>query len=67
MNIDANIILQAPKLNPHINEIRESLAKCLGMHIEDISIKPKTNEEVGPEGRGEAISVQAAVLVNNIP
>lgn len=63
INIDSNIVAQQPKLNPHIAAIRENLAACLGMNAGDISVKAKTNETVGPEGRGEAISAQAIVLI----
>ena len=62
-NIDATVIAQQPKLNPHIPAIREALAECLSVSVESISVKAKTNEGVGPEGRGEAISVHASVLL----
>jgi 2-C-methyl-D-erythritol 2,4-cyclodiphosphate synthase len=64
VNIDSNIVAQLPKLNPHIQTIRERLAYCLRIPIADISVKAKTNEHVGPEGRGEAISAQAIVLID---
>ncbi len=63
VNIDANIVAQRPKLNPFIDAIRQRLADCLGIGLPQISVKPKTNESVGPEGRGEAISAQAIVLL----
>ncbi|HOD52018.1 MAG TPA: 2-C-methyl-D-erythritol 2,4-cyclodiphosphate synthase [Candidatus Hydrogenedentes bacterium] len=62
-NIDATVIAQEPKLNPHIPAIRKSLAECLSVPVESISVKAKTNEGLGPEGRREAISVHAAVLI----
>jgi 2-C-methyl-D-erythritol 2,4-cyclodiphosphate synthase len=62
-NVDATVIAQEPKLNPHIPAIREALAECLSIPLECISVKAKTNERVGPEGRGEAISAHASVLV----
>lgn len=62
-NVDATIIAQAPKLNPHIPAMRRALAECLSVGIETISVKAKTNEGMGPEGRGEAISVHASVLL----
>lgn len=65
VNIDSNIVAQRPKLNPHIDMIREKLAVCLGIEVGDISVKAKTNETVGPEGRGEAISAQAIVLLES--
>jgi 2-C-methyl-D-erythritol 2,4-cyclodiphosphate synthase len=65
VNIDSNIIAQRPKLNPHLDAMRARLAECLGISIDQISVKAKTNEHVGPEGRGEAISTQAIVLIEN--
>lgn len=65
VNIDTNIVLQQPKLNPHIDAIRASLAKTLELNIDRISVKAKTNEGVGPVGREEAISTQAIVLIQS--
>lgn len=62
-NIDATIVCEAPKLNPHLDAMRENLARCLHLPVESVSVKAKTNEGVGPEGRGEAISVHAVALV----
>lgn len=63
VNVDSNVVAQQPKLNPHIDAIRASLAACLGLPADAVSVKAKTNELVGPEGRGEAISAQAVVLL----
>jgi 2-C-methyl-D-erythritol 2,4-cyclodiphosphate synthase len=63
VNVDSNVVAQQPKLNPHIDAIRTSLAACLGLSVERVSVKAKTNEHVGPEGRGEAISAQAVLLL----
>lgn len=63
VNIDSTIIAQQPKLNPHIDAIRVRLAETLNIMVGDISVKAKTNEHVGPEGREEAISVHAVVLL----
>lgn len=62
-NLDANIVAQQPKLNPHLDAMRARLSEVLGVDIGCISVKAKTNELVGPEGRGEAISTQAVVLL----
>jgi 2-C-methyl-D-erythritol 2,4-cyclodiphosphate synthase len=64
-NIDSTIIAQYPKLNPHLDTIRARLAETLGLPLDSISVKAKTNELVGPEGREEAISVHAVVLIEN--
>ncbi|GMU94038.1 MAG: 2-C-methyl-D-erythritol 2,4-cyclodiphosphate synthase [Candidatus Hydrogenedentota bacterium] len=64
-NLDANIVAQEPKLNPYLDAMRERLAQCLQMPMDTVSVKVKTNEGVGAEGRGEAISTQVAVLITN--
>ncbi|NJL72539.1 MAG: 2-C-methyl-D-erythritol 2,4-cyclodiphosphate synthase [Candidatus Competibacteraceae bacterium] len=63
VNIDSNIVAQRPKLNPHLDAIRTRLASALDITMHQISVKAKTNELVGPEGREEAISTQAIVLI----
>jgi 2-C-methyl-D-erythritol 2,4-cyclodiphosphate synthase len=63
VNIDSNIVAQRPKLNPHLDAIRARLASALDITLHQISVKAKTNELVGPEGREEAISTQAIVLI----
>ncbi|MDK1021673.1 MAG: 2-C-methyl-D-erythritol 2,4-cyclodiphosphate synthase [Candidatus Hydrogenedentes bacterium] len=65
VNIDATIIAQEPTLDPHLDEMRENLARCLKISADRISVKAKTNEGLGPEGRGEAISVHAAALLED--
>lgn len=65
VNIDSTIIAQQPKLNPHLDAIRARLAETIGIDIGRISVKAKTNEHVGPEGREEAISVHAVVLIED--
>jgi 2-C-methyl-D-erythritol 2,4-cyclodiphosphate synthase len=63
VNLDATVVAEAPKLNPHIAAIRDRIADALGMDLGAVSVKAKTNELVGPEGRGEAISAQAVALI----
>lgn len=65
VNIDSNIIAQQPKLNPHIDAMRTKLANTMGICVDAISIKAKTSELVGPEGREESISTQAIVLIES--
>lgn len=67
-NIDSTIVAQQPRLNPHLDVIRATLAETLAIAVDAVSVKPKTNEGVGPEGREEAISAHAVVLlVHAIP
>ncbi len=64
VNIDINIILQAPKLGPYILDIRKSLAKLLNINIDDISVKAKTAEHIlGELGRGDAIIAEVILLL----
>lgn len=65
VNIDVNIVAEQPRLGPHVDMMRQRLAECMGLHPSEVSIKPKTNEGCGPEGRGEAISAQAVVLLED--
>lgn len=65
VNIDSTIIAQQPKLNPHLDAIRARIAAVLGIKANQISVKAKTNEHVGPEGREEAISVHAIALIED--
>ncbi|MCX5771869.1 MAG: 2-C-methyl-D-erythritol 2,4-cyclodiphosphate synthase [Candidatus Hydrogenedentes bacterium] len=64
VNVDTNVIAQAPKLNSYLDQMRDNLAARLRVSPWQVSIKAKTNESVGPEGRGEAISVQAVALLD---
>ena len=63
VNIDATVIAEAPKLTPHIGEMRKRLAATLGIADAQISIKATTNERLGPIGRGEGISAMAVATV----
>ena len=65
-NIDSNIIAQAPRLGPYLDKMRDKIASCVGISVDRVSVKAKTNEKVGPEGRGEAISTQAVVLLQEV-
>lgn len=61
---DMTVILEKPKLRPHIGEIRRTLAEVLpGLSVEDISVKAKTKEGCGEVGEGRAIEAYAVVLV----
>jgi 2-C-methyl-D-erythritol 4-phosphate cytidylyltransferase/2-C-methyl-D-erythritol 2,4-cyclodiphosphate synthase len=62
-NVDAVVIAERPKLLPHIPAIRASLAARLGVDVDRVSVKGKTNEGVGELGRGEAIAVHAVALL----
>ena len=60
--IEARSCERFAKLAPHLDAMRQRIAECLKIERHRVSVKPKTNEGVGPEGRGEAVSAQAIVL-----
>lgn len=62
-NIDATVCAEAPKLNPHIEKMRQCLAECMNVDIRDISIKATTTEKLGFTGRREGISAYAVALI----
>jgi 2-C-methyl-D-erythritol 2,4-cyclodiphosphate synthase len=62
-NIDATVAAQAPKLNPHIPVMQETMAKVLGIDPDMLSIKATTTERLGFEGRKEGITAYAVVLI----
>ena len=63
VNVDATVIAEAPKLTPHIRDMRNRLAETLGISETQISVKATTNERLGPIGRGEGISAMAIASV----
>ena len=62
-NIDATIIAQAPKMRPHIDTMRENIAKALLIDIGQVNVTATTVEGLGFTGSGEGISSQANSLV----
>jgi len=65
-NVDATVILERPKLAPYIDQMRANLAAVLGVSLDRVSIKGKTNEGLGEIGRGEAVAVHAIALVRSL-
>ncbi|MBM6865631.1 2-C-methyl-D-erythritol 2,4-cyclodiphosphate synthase [Bacteroides caecigallinarum] len=62
-NIDATVCAERPKMKARIPEMQEVLAKVMGIHVEDVSIKATTTEKLGFTGREEGISAYATVLI----
>lgn len=65
-NIDATIIAQRPKMAPHIQTMRENIARVLGIEVDQINIKATTEEGLGFTGAGEGISSQAICAIEKI-
>jgi len=62
-NMDCTITAERPKLTPYKNKIKNHLAALLEIPVEQVNVKAKTGEAVGPIGRGEAISSDAVILL----
>ena len=65
VNADSTITLERPKLRDHIAAMRESLARTLDVDQGRVSVKAKTGEGLDAVGRGEAVTVQAVVLLRD--
>src|SRR5437879_6116515 len=64
-HVDAVVMTEKPKLGPHFPKMREALAKALGVGMEKIHLKAKTNEGVDAIGRGEAIAAHVVATLTS--
>ncbi|MCK6649433.1 MAG: 2-C-methyl-D-erythritol 2,4-cyclodiphosphate synthase [Bacteroidia bacterium] len=62
-NIDCSLVLEKPKINPHIETMKQTLAPILGVDSTDIGIKATTNEKLGYVGREEGVCAYAVALI----
>ena len=62
-NIDAMVVLEEPKINPHIPAMKVNIANAAGISEDDISIKATTNEQMGFIGRQEGLVAYAVCLI----
>ncbi len=62
-NVDSTIIAQAPKLMPFMPAIRARVAQTLGIELDQVNVKAKTAEKMGPVGLGQAMEARAVVLL----
>jgi 2-C-methyl-D-erythritol 2,4-cyclodiphosphate synthase len=62
-NLDCTVIAQAPKLAPYISAMRTRIAEVLGIDIQQVNVKAKTAEKMGPVGEGRAMEARAVVLL----
>lgn len=62
-NIDSTIVAQRPKLLPHVPQMRENIARALGLEVSQVSVKGKTEEGLGFTGTGEGMAVHAVCLI----
>ncbi|WP_066339463.1 2-C-methyl-D-erythritol 2,4-cyclodiphosphate synthase [Azohydromonas lata] len=63
VNVDSTIVAQAPKLAPHIPAMRERIAQVLGVAPEQVNVKAKTAEKLGPVGEKRAMEARAVCLL----
>jgi 2-C-methyl-D-erythritol 2,4-cyclodiphosphate synthase len=64
-NIDSTVIAQAPKLAPFIFAMRERIAAALQLEVNQVNVKAKTAEKLGPVGAGQALEARAVVLLKH--
>lgn len=62
-NVDSTVIAQAPKLAPHIGAMRARIAQVLDVSVDQVNVKAKTAEKMGPVGEGLAMEARAVVLL----
>jgi 2-C-methyl-D-erythritol 2,4-cyclodiphosphate synthase len=66
VNVDATVVAEQPRLSPHIQAMRASLARLLGIELERISVKSKTTDGLGFAGRQEGIACYAVALIERV-
>lgn len=66
VNVDATVIAEAPKLSPHILQMRENIATAIGVGVSDVSVKATTEEGLGFTGAKEGIAAHAVCLIDKI-
>jgi 2-C-methyl-D-erythritol 2,4-cyclodiphosphate synthase len=66
-NVDCTVVAQAPKLAPHISAMRQRIAQVLGVDVDQVNVKAKTAEKMGPVGEGRAMEARAVALLVRKP
>ena len=66
VNLDATVIAEAPRVNPHVPAMREEISRVSGLGADAISVKATTNEGMGFVGRGEGIAALASATIVRI-
>jgi 2-C-methyl-D-erythritol 2,4-cyclodiphosphate synthase len=65
-NVDSTVVAQAPKLAPYMFAMRESIARALSVGVDQVNVKAKTAEKMGPVGEGRAMEARAVVLLEKV-
>jgi len=63
VNLDATIVAQAPKMAPHIPAMRARIAAALQVMVDQVNVKAKTAERMGPVGEGRAMEARAVCML----
>ena len=66
VNVDIVLVAERPRIAPFVDAMRERMSEVLGVDVSQIGLKATTNEQVGAEGRGEAMSAQAVALLQHM-
>ncbi len=66
-NLDVTIVAQEPRLAPYVQEMRATLSRALKLDISQVSVKGKSTNGLGFEGRQEGIAAHAVVLIESTP
>jgi 2-C-methyl-D-erythritol 2,4-cyclodiphosphate synthase len=66
VNVDCTVVIEQPKLAPHRQEIRASLAGALGLQPQDVNVKASTGEGIGFVGRGEGVAAIAIATLEPV-
>ena len=64
VNVDSTIVAQAPKLAPHMAAIKAGVAQALGVALDQVNVKAKTAEKLGPVGMGQSIEARSVALLH---
>ncbi len=65
-NVDCSLVLERPKIKPHIEAMQAAIAPLLGVDADAVSIKATTNEKLGYVGREEGVCAHAVALVHKV-
>ncbi|MBC8042444.1 MAG: 2-C-methyl-D-erythritol 2,4-cyclodiphosphate synthase [Rhizobacter sp.] len=66
VNIDTMLLLEKPKIAPHVLQMRKNIAKCLQMELDAVSVKATTSEKLGYVGKGEGAVAHAVCLIDKL-
>jgi 2-C-methyl-D-erythritol 2,4-cyclodiphosphate synthase len=64
VNVDSTVLLQMPKIAPYVRRMRDNISHALGLHLDQVSVKATTTEELGFIGKGEGAAAHAVVSIH---